>query len=81
MQAPGEKKKIGMYRINHETETWEATSNTELEVQNAFHGFVHQTEGYTDWAYKHNRLCDPGASKFHISFSLPDCVKNSSSEV
>lgn len=81
MQVQGEKKLIGEYRINHGAQTWEASSDTEMEVQNAFHGHVHQTQGYTDWAYNHNRLCDPGNSKFHIEFSLPDCVKNSSNEV
>lgn len=30
-----------------------------------------RTEGQFDWAYGHNRMCNPGSSKFFIKFQIP----------
>ena len=59
---------IGRYQVDGDSQTWKYIDNSEL-YQDIFQG--HTIVGSNDWAYKHNRLTNPGSSKMTVKFMIP----------
>ena len=67
MKKLGEPYSIGRYAVDGASSSWRVE-----EPHNIYRGVFqnHITDGHFDWAYGHNRMCNPG-SRITVNFGVP----------